>query len=153
GGGGWNGGGGDFVGVARSPGRRRPDPGHARRPTHRRIGQAQGDGNRRDGTCIDGMICFTRQKRNRGNQTADRKTRPALQIDGSGRETHMSPNIPAAKSKPRPAVLPRAHSREIDLLLVISLAVIICSILYPHSFFSRDNLRAILNNLAVDGIL
>jgi ribose transport system permease protein len=47
----------------------------------------------------------------------------------------------------------RPHSREIDLLLVIYLAVIVCSILYPSSFFSRDNVRVILNNLAVDGIL
>src|SRR5262245_49148976 len=47
----------------------------------------------------------------------------------------------------------RAHSREIDLLLVIYLAAIVLSILYPYSFFSRSNLRAILNNLAVDGIL
>jgi len=47
----------------------------------------------------------------------------------------------------------RAHSREVDLLLVIYLAVIVLSILYPHTFFSRANLRAILNNLAVDGIL
>jgi ribose transport system permease protein len=41
----------------------------------------------------------------------------------------------------------------VDLLLVIYLTVIIFSILYPASFFSRDNLRVILNNLAVDGIL
>jgi ribose transport system permease protein len=47
----------------------------------------------------------------------------------------------------------RPHSREIDLLLVIYLAVITLSILYPASFFSAGNLRAILNNLAVDGIL
>ncbi len=44
-------------------------------------------------------------------------------------------------------------SREIDLLLVIYLTVVFFSILYPVSFFSTDNLRVILNNLAVDGIL
>src|SRR3982751_4064791 len=48
---------------------------------------------------------------------------------------------------------PRNSAREIDLLLVIYLAAILLSILYPVSFFSPDNLRAILNNLAVDGIL
>jgi len=48
---------------------------------------------------------------------------------------------------------PRTSAREIDLLLVIYLAAILLSILYPVSFFSSDNLRAILNNLAVDGIL
>jgi ribose transport system permease protein len=45
------------------------------------------------------------------------------------------------------------YSREIDLLLVLYLAVIICSILYPSSFFSVQNLRVVLNNMAVDGIL
>jgi ribose transport system permease protein len=48
---------------------------------------------------------------------------------------------------------PRTSARDIDLLLVIYLAAILLSILYPVSFFSPDNLRAILNNLAVDGIL
>jgi ribose transport system permease protein len=54
-----------------------------------------------------------------------------------------------------PSKTPRAaaHSREMDLLLVIYLTVILFSILYPTSFFSRDNLRVVLNNLAVDGIL
>jgi ribose transport system permease protein len=52
---------------------------------------------------------------------------------------------------PAPSV--RAPSREIDLLLVLYLAVIVCAILFPTSFFARDNLRVILNNLAVDGIL
>lgn len=47
----------------------------------------------------------------------------------------------------------RASTREIDLLLVIYLAAIALSILYPVSFFSPGNLRAMLNNLAVDGIL
>jgi ribose transport system permease protein len=57
---------------------------------------------------------------------------------------------PAAPSVPAPA---RPYYREVDLLLVIYLTVIVFSILYPHSFFSTDNLRVILNNLAVDGIL
>jgi ribose transport system permease protein len=52
-----------------------------------------------------------------------------------------------------PPAAPRAHSREIDLLLVIYLTAIVFSILYPVSFFSLDNLRVVLNNLAVDGIL
>ena len=43
--------------------------------------------------------------------------------------------------------------REVDLLLVIYLTVIVFSILYPVSFFSWENLRAILNNLAADGIV
>ncbi len=47
----------------------------------------------------------------------------------------------------------RTYSREIDLFLVIYLTAIVFSILYPVSFFSRDNLRVILNNLAIDGIL
>src|SRR6185503_3118714 len=51
----------------------------------------------------------------------------------------------------RPA--PRASSREIDLLIVIYLAVIVFSILYPATFFSWQNARAILNNLAADGIV
>ncbi|MBI3857731.1 MAG: ABC transporter permease [Planctomycetes bacterium] len=46
-----------------------------------------------------------------------------------------------------------AYSRELDLLLVIYLSVILLSILYPASFFSWDNARAILRNLAVDGTL
>src|SRR3954451_19468822 len=48
---------------------------------------------------------------------------------------------------------PRSSAREVDLLLAIYLAAIVLSILYPVSFFSTGNLRAILNNLAVDGIL
>jgi ribose transport system permease protein len=52
-----------------------------------------------------------------------------------------------------PAAAPRRASREIDLLLVLYLVVIVFSILYPASFFSADNLRVILNNLAVDGML
>ena len=42
----------------------------------------------------------------------------------------------------------RVSSREVDLLLVIYLAVIVFSILYPTTFFSWQNARAILNNLA-----
>ena len=45
------------------------------------------------------------------------------------------------------------YRRELDLLIVVYLTAIVFSILYPVSFFSPDNLRAILNNLAVDGIL
>jgi ribose transport system permease protein len=62
----------------------------------------------------------------------------------------MSVNISAGATLPRSAA---PHSRAIDLLLVIYLAVIVFSILYPSSFFSRENLRVVLNNLAVDGIL
>jgi ribose transport system permease protein len=62
----------------------------------------------------------------------------------------MSMNISAGTTIPRYAT---PHSRAIDLLLVIYLAVIVFSILYPASFFSRENLRVVLNNLAVDGIL
>jgi len=47
----------------------------------------------------------------------------------------------------------RTWSREIDLILVIYLTVIVLSVLYPASFFSWDNARAILRNLAVDGTL
>ena len=48
---------------------------------------------------------------------------------------------------------PRRYSREIDLLLVIYLTVIVFSILFPTSFFAWGNLRAILDNLATDGIV
>jgi len=47
----------------------------------------------------------------------------------------------------------RTWSREIDLILVTYLTVIVLSVLYPASFFSWDNARAILRNLAVDGTL
>jgi ribose transport system permease protein len=50
-------------------------------------------------------------------------------------------------------VVSRSSSREVDLLLVIYLAVIVFSILYPTTFFSWQNARAILNNLAADGIV
>jgi ribose transport system permease protein len=46
-----------------------------------------------------------------------------------------------------------SYSREIDLLLVLYLAIIVCSILFPTSFFSVQNLRVVLNNMAVDGML
>jgi ribose transport system permease protein len=59
----------------------------------------------------------------------------------------------AARSAPAAPAPARGPSREIDLLLVIYLTVIVFSILFPVSFFSRDNLRVVLNNLAVDGIL
>jgi ribose transport system permease protein len=48
---------------------------------------------------------------------------------------------------------PRPPSRELDLLLVIYLTVIVFSILYPYSFFAWDNLRAVVNNLAVEGTI
>jgi ribose transport system permease protein len=47
----------------------------------------------------------------------------------------------------------RKHSREIGLAVLIVLAVVLFSILYPISFFSWSNAQAILRNLAVDGIL
>jgi ribose transport system permease protein len=53
---------------------------------------------------------------------------------------------------PTPAWI-RVYSRELDLLIVILLTAVVFSILYPISFFSWDNLRVIVNNLAVDGIL
>ena len=46
-----------------------------------------------------------------------------------------------------------ADSREVSLALVIYLATIVASILYPTSFFSAANLRVVLNNMAVEGIL
>lgn len=64
----------------------------------------------------------------------------------------MTTALKSAASVSPPAVA-RTHSREIDLLVVIYLSAILFSILYPSSFFSRDNLRVVLNNLAVDGIL
>lgn len=44
-------------------------------------------------------------------------------------------------------------SRELDLLVVVYLAVIVFSILYPRSFFSLDMAEAVLRNMAIDGIL
>ena len=68
-----------------------------------------------------------------------------------------SASSPAASSSSQSgetaARQPSAYAREIDLLLVLYLAVIVCAILYPASFLSLDNLRVILNNLAIDGIL
>ena len=52
-----------------------------------------------------------------------------------------------------PAEAPPVDSREVSLALAIYLATIIASILYPNSFFSLANLRVVLNNLAVEGIL
>jgi ribose transport system permease protein len=57
----------------------------------------------------------------------------------------------AIPTAPPPAV--SRGSREVDLLLVIYVAVIVFSILYPVSFFSAANAQAVLRNLAVDGIL
>lgn len=54
---------------------------------------------------------------------------------------------------PMPAPRARTYSRETDLLVVIFLTVVVLSILYPSSFCSWDNARAILRNLAFDGIL
>ena len=45
------------------------------------------------------------------------------------------------------------ESRKASLAMVIYLVVIVVSILYPTSFFSAANLRVVLNNLAVEGIL
>lgn len=45
------------------------------------------------------------------------------------------------------------YRRELDLLVVVYLTAIVFAVLYPVSFFSAGNARAILNNLAVDGIL
>ena len=64
----------------------------------------------------------------------------------------MTADIVDIAARPAPAA-PRAHSREIDLLLVVYLAVIVVGVLYPSSFFSWANARAVLNNLAFDGIL
>jgi ribose/xylose/arabinose/galactoside ABC-type transport system permease subunit len=57
----------------------------------------------------------------------------------------------AIPTSPPPAA--SRGSREVDLLLVIYVAVIVFSILYPVSFFSAANAQAVLRNLAVDGIL
>jgi ribose transport system permease protein len=57
------------------------------------------------------------------------------------------------EAKAVPAKRSQTYSRELDLLLVIYLTVVVLSILYPASFFSWDNARAILRNLAVDGTL
>lgn len=46
-----------------------------------------------------------------------------------------------------------APAREWDLAIVIYLTIIVCSILYPRSFFSSSNALPLLNNLAADGII
>ncbi len=58
----------------------------------------------------------------------------------------------AALSSNPPTAAPRG-AREVDLLLVIYVAVVVFSILYPVSFFSAANAQAVLRNMAVDGIL
>src|SRR5262245_49060359 len=58
------------------------------------------------------------------------------------------PPVSTAATTVPPAAPARPYSREVDLILVIYLAVIVFAILYPSSFFTRDNLRVILNNLA-----
>lgn len=54
---------------------------------------------------------------------------------------------------PLPAPRARTYRRETDLLVVIFLTVVVLSILYPSSFYSWDNARAVLRNLAFDGVL
>lgn len=46
-----------------------------------------------------------------------------------------------------------AYNREINLSLMLYLAVIIFGILYPRSFLSHANIAAILNNVAAEGII
>jgi ribose transport system permease protein len=58
-----------------------------------------------------------------------------------------------AKASSSPSHRLGQFSRELGLLAIIVLTVVVFSILYPISFFSLGNLRVILNNLAVDGIL
>ena len=58
-----------------------------------------------------------------------------------------TPPVPAAEPAPRRA------ARELDLLLVVFLTVVVFSILYPDSFFSWDNARAVLRSLAVEGTI
>jgi ribose transport system permease protein len=72
---------------------------------------------------------------------------PAIGAGG----THPSTRLGAPYREATVATSP--YSREIDLLLVLYLAIIICSILFPSAFFSVQNLRVVLNNMAVDGIL
>jgi ribose transport system permease protein len=47
----------------------------------------------------------------------------------------------------------RGISRELAVLALVVSLVVVFSILYPTSFFSAANFRAILRNLAVEGIL
>ncbi len=51
------------------------------------------------------------------------------------------------------AAPPRTHSREVDLLLALYLAVIVFAVLFPSRFFTLSNARAVLHNLTFDGIL
>ncbi len=51
------------------------------------------------------------------------------------------------------AAPPRTRSREADLLLALYLAVIIFAVLFPSRFFTLNNARAVLHNLAFDGIM
>jgi ribose transport system permease protein len=53
---------------------------------------------------------------------------------------------------PRPAA-PSRESREVAIALVIYIAAIVASILFPTSFFTAANARAVLNNMAIDGIM
>jgi ribose transport system permease protein len=45
------------------------------------------------------------------------------------------------------------YRRELDLLAAVYLVAVVVAVLYPRTFFAEANLRAVLNNLAVDGIL
>lgn len=47
----------------------------------------------------------------------------------------------------------RPYQRELDLLTAVLLAAAVFSTLYPGAFVSAGNARAVLNNLAFDGIL
>ena len=47
----------------------------------------------------------------------------------------------------------RPHSRELDLLTAVLLAAAVFGTLYPDAFVSAGNARAVLKNLAFDGIL
>lgn len=47
----------------------------------------------------------------------------------------------------------KPHSRELDLLTAVLLAAAVFGALYPDAFVSAGNARAVLNNLAFDGIL
>ena len=59
--------------------------------------------------------------------------------------TRDDPPIAGRRRRPIP--------RELALLVLVVVMTVVFSILYPVSFFSADNFRAILRNLAVDGIL
>ena len=74
--------------------------------------------------------------------------RPGMSVTATGTRARADP----ARSR-RADATAAGDSREVSLALVIYLAVIVASILYPTSFFSAANLRVVLNNLAVEGIL